>query len=546
MPDQTVSDRSNLLSATLDSVLASGLVPGGVVGSVIGDQTAIRPFGVADKASGDPVRPWHRFEIGSISKSFTALTLLSLRDEGRVDLDHELTRYLPWVEVAGEHPPFTLRHLLQHSAGLVMGSDAWPDDLAQAWTLRDTTTGSVPGTFFHYSNVGFMLLGLVIETLTGDRVGVAVTERVLTPAGMTDAVAQVTDHDRATMATGHQPLHEDRPLLPGDPLAAATWFEVAAADGNVAATGADMAAYAQTLLAAARGDHTPVVSSSSYQEMTSSLGPGGEPAAHWSRYGLGINIEEIEGRRLLTHGGGMVGYSSFLIVDPDHDAATVVLTNGPGDGLVAQWLARVAHDLLVAEQPSTPELFDPYRIPDAADYTGRWTDESGSIEVSASGDGLVVDQPAGAVRVCRLGHGLLDGGWFGIPVDPWRTFAHHADPATDTWCYGPRVLRRGDRPPADAEALSPSWAAVVGHFRSFSPWLTHVRVVAREGRLHLIADNGVEADKDQSRLVELAAGHFRIGEDPRLPERLRVGPVVDGKAVWIDLDGCRYTRTFTA
>ena len=84
----------------------------------------------------------------------------------------------------------------------------------------------------------------------------------------------------------------------------------------------------------------------------------------------------------------------------------------------------------------------------------------------------------------------------------------------------------------------------VGHYRSYSPWWTHLRIVARGDRLHLVADNGVEADKGQPELVRLDDGVFRIGADPRLPERLRLGPVVDGSVIWVDRDGCRYSRTF--
>jgi hypothetical protein len=88
--------------------------------------------------------------------------------------------------------------------------------------------------------------------------------------------------------------------------------------------------------------------------------------------------------------------------------------------------------------------------------------------------------------------------------------------------------------------------AVAGHYRSWSPWYPGFRVVARDGGLVLIASGGVEAPGDDEALVELEPGVFRIGADPWMPERLHVGPVVDGHAVTVTRDGCVYSRHFTA
>jgi hypothetical protein len=115
----------------------------------------------------------------------------------------------------------------------------------------------------------------------------------------------------------------------------------------------------------------------------------------------------------------------------------------------------------------------------------------------------------------------------------------------DCWCWGPYVLAPDHMPPNLMPPLDSRLLALVGHYRSWSPWFPGFRIVARRGGLVLIAPGGVEAPGDDEHLVELAPGLFRIGADPWLPERLVVGPVVDGHAVTVERDGCVYSRHFT-
>jgi hypothetical protein len=93
--------------------------------------------------------------------------------------------------------------------------------------------------------------------------------------------------------------------------------------------------------------------------------------------------------------------------------------------------------------------------------------------------------------------------------------------------------------------MGDGWLALPGHYRSYSPWYTNFRIVLRGGGLHLVAAGGVEGSRDDPLLVELSPGRFRIGAEAELPERLVVGPVVDGRAIYVVRDGCTYSRTFT-
>ncbi len=526
--------------ATAD-LLSAGGAPGGVV-SVVGSDgsLAVVPFGVVDLATQLAVDQRTRFEIGSISKSFTSLVVLRLVDQGLLALDDPALGHLPWLQVSSAYEPFTIRHLLQHTAGLVMGSDANPDELAQVWSLRETQTGSAPGSFFHYSNLGYVVLGQIVRAVTGRSCADLVGECVLGPVGMDASLARIGDVDRPTLATGYQPRFEDRPFLPGDPLEPATWFGVEAADGNVAATGADLGRYLSMLLARGRLSGGAVVSEESFAQMIGSLAPDGEPSQYPSRYGLGLNVEQINGSTCLSHGGGMVGYASFLLGDLDRRVGVAVMTNAPGDSPAAEVVAR--HVFVAVQRAAGAEGFADHDPPATLEPVGtsrRWSDAHGSFVVAIDDAGPSLSDGEGTGRLVRLS----EQRW-GCTHPGWRTFSHVVDQAAGKWIYGGRVLSRdGITPVGDAD-VDPGLASAVGHYRSYSPWWTHLRIVARGERLHLIADNGVEANKDQPELVPLGRGEFRVGADVRLPERLRLGPVVDSHVIWVDRDGCRYSRTF--
>ncbi|MGH3421572.1 MAG: hypothetical protein ACRDOD_18515, partial [Streptosporangiaceae bacterium] len=117
------------------------------------------------------------------------------------------------------------------------------------------------------------------------------------------------------------------------------------------------------------------------------------------------------------------------------------------------------------------------------------------------------------------------------------------------WVHGPDVYEWEDSeatsPVPVQSRLEPLSPALVGHYRSYSPWYPHMRVFSRGGRLWLAAPGGVEAPSHDEELVPLSGGTYRIGADVSYPERLVAGPVVDGQVVSVTRDGCRYSRTFT-
>lgn len=495
--------------------------------------------GLADASSGAPVGPGTRFEIGSISKSFTSFVLGALADEGRVDLSASVLGYLPWLTPRARFAPITLRHLMSHTSGIICGADAVPDAAAGVFALRDSEVGTAPGEFFHYSNIGYAMLGLVIERVTGEPVGAVVTDHLLAPLGMRESAAAITHDDRASMATGYEALHDDRPLLPGDPLTPATWFEVSAADGNIIATASDLGRYARMLLGRGRLDTTQVVSAERFAELTDE---DPSPQAE-RRYALGLEVEQEGGGHRLTHGGGMVGYSSFLAVDMRAQRGVVVLTNAPGGSGVAERLARRVLAAAVGEPETSPANdLDVSLIPDAEDHVGSYGEGALRIDVQRRAEGqlqLVDGETTG--RLYHLGEGRL-----GCDHPSWRVFPHRLERAgaSSRWLYGPHALAPAGTPAPRTASEVGTVAPFVGHYRSWTPWYPSFRVVQRDGALMLIAGPGVEASTDELELVQVEERTFRVGADPRLPERLVFAPPVDGVSLEAVRDGCRYSRSF--
>jgi hypothetical protein len=322
---------------------------------------------------------------------------------------------------------------------------------------------------------------------------------------------------------------------------------VTSGDGNIAANAADLSRLATLLLGDGEIDGRRVCSSDALRRMTTPTARGGEPIETFeglppvdeSTYGLGIDVERVAGDTCVTHGGGMVGYSTFILVDQTAEVGVVVLTNANGENLYAQLLARAAHaDLLglgrdVFAEPGPPK-------PGTFLRQGSSATSDALIFRGGADSAAFVDYAGatGTVYPTLTGRYVTDH-----PV--LRTF--HLDFAEDDgvgrWTHGPDVWLAEAQGTGSAQSPSELQAALVGRYRTYSPWFPTFRIVWRDGELLLVAPGGVEAPSEEESLVEVAPGIFRVGSDPWLPERLTVGPVVDGRAISVSLDGCVFSRT---
>lgn len=318
------------LGVDAERVLANSFAGGLAIGVTDRERTlAVATFGHADMAAGTPMRPETLFEIGSISKGFACVCVLQAQSEGLLDVHHPVTEYLPWFNVRSWYEPITPHHLMSHTAGIIMGSDLTNDAMFDVWALRETEATTPPGTYFHYSNVGYKALGLMLEAVEGKPYPTILRERVLMPLGMHGTESAITHSIRHRLAAGYVPLYDDRPQRRQDGLVPATWLESAAADGSISSTAGNMTLYLRMLLNGGRGPNRPVLSPEDFEAMTSGViaSEEEEPA---SRYGYGIVRAEVDGHVHLCHTGSMVGYQAAMRADLDGGVGVIVLASGSG------------------------------------------------------------------------------------------------------------------------------------------------------------------------------------------------------------------------
>jgi len=312
------------LDQAIRAEMAAGMSPGLAAAVVHGpDLVWSAEYGSADVEANRPVGPSTRFVLGSVSKLFTALAIVQLRDAGKLDLDDRVTKHLPWFRLAGEdHPTITLRELLLQLGGLPR------DPLGGSWEARTMPSREAlirdipqeeqalpPETQWKYSNLGYAVLGLVVEAASGETYTDYVRRHILEPLGMNGTIVDPRP-DTPDLAIGYGLRHggtrERREFL-------ATGGMLPAA--GVASTARDMARFAGWMLAESDG---PVLSAQSRREM---LRGQAAVADGWAGQGLGFELRRVGGSVRIGHAGRAAGYAARLEIDPVHRLGVVVLAN---------------------------------------------------------------------------------------------------------------------------------------------------------------------------------------------------------------------------
>ncbi|MQS07941.1 serine hydrolase [Streptomyces sp. IF17] len=260
MPTGSRADTMDHITASLDRLHRERDFSGTVLITRGGETVLETHRGVADRASGVPIGPRTRFGLASVTKAFTAVAVLSLLPDHLKSLDLPLEGLLPaHLRPVDLHPEVTVRHLLTHTSGVAdyfdeeTATEDWAAEFAALWSDRPVyrmtrpadflplfaglSPHDPPGRRYHYCNAGYILLGLVLEQLTGTDYRRAVTERVFVPAGMRDAGFPAADEILPDLATGHL-----RPRGPGEPWRSNVFAipAVGGPDGGAFATAADL------------------------------------------------------------------------------------------------------------------------------------------------------------------------------------------------------------------------------------------------------------------------------------------------------------------
>lgn len=500
-------------------------------------------FGYSDLTAKKPVTPDTLFMIASITKSFTSIALLKLREEGKIDLETPAKEYLPWFEVKSKFAPITLHHLMTHTAAIMEGAFASPYMKTEVYALRNLHTSVKPGRYFHYSDVGYSVLGLVLEVVEGTRYGEVIRKRIFGPLGMRSSSAYLGAEPPKGMAIGYKPIPDDWPLKRAGPLVAAPWFEIEDSAGSIVSSAKDMSLYLRMLLNKGKGPHGRIISEESFNLMTKAHAKTDYSTAWGGRhYGYGLSVGRVGGHRWLGHGGGVpaLGYISGILADIDDGLAAVALANGPAE----TWemtLAAVKSVQAAREGKSLPHLRvqNPRIIEKAAEYAGRYMSDQGSFQIVARGAGLALKR---GKKVALLEK--REGEAFQTDHPEFRNFLlrfNKQEKIVAEAFSGGRVYVRNPHSGQRTYEYPKEWQSFVGHYRSSKVLITNFRVFLRKGELHMAEYLG----DSEVRLVPMLDGSFRVGEDPKVPDMIRFDWIVDGKALKAEMNGAGYYRSFT-
>jgi CubicO group peptidase (beta-lactamase class C family) len=495
----------------------------------------ISSYGYKNLEARVPVSTSDLFEIGSISKSFVALTLLQLRDEGKLDLQAPIRHYLPWLAAETDYGEILVHHLLTHSSGMPDDEPVFPREPG-----RRPRQAYAPGALFHYSNWGYGVLGCLIESLDGRSWPRAVTARILEPLGMHDTAPAITSASRPRIAQSYTPLHDDRPYPRHGPLAVAGNLEFEEASGSIASCPADMAIYMRMILNAGAHAGGRIVSAEGFTLFSTPYiaAPDFGPKAS---YGYGIAVDDLDGHRRLRHTGGMVSFMSAIHLDLDAGFGAFASINaqlGYRPNPVVQFALRALRAAQDDEPaPPMPPFDQAADVLDAASYQGSYLASDGRrLEVAAQGTRLVLERGYERMPLQHVEEDtfIADHADF----DLYSLVFERADAGAGASRPIVALAHGGDwyaRPESHARPIeaSPELARYTGAYYSADPWVGWVRVVQRQGRLWI---GGTDL------LTPIGDRLFRVGEKASSPEVAEFLEFVEGRPRRLRFDGGELER----
>ncbi|MFO7695396.1 MAG: serine hydrolase [Vicinamibacterales bacterium] len=452
-------------AAALDQLFRAATKPGdpGVAVIVVRKgQTLYRAaHGMANLELGVALQPDHVFRIGSVTKQFTSAAIMMLAEEGKLAVTDSITKFLPDYPTQGK--TITVEHLLTHTSGIQSYTDMpkWRNMFRQDMPLtelidlfKNEPMQFEPGARWRYNNSGYILLGAIVEKVSGKKYADFVQERIFTPLGMKDTRYDVTDQIIPRRAAGYGRT--------GDRIVNAQYLSMTQpyAAGSLISTVDDLAKWDAALTAGR------VINAESLAKCFAShkLASGSE-----SGYGYGWSIGRYEGRAVQEHGGGIHGFRSYVLRIPSDGVYVAVLSNMAAAAPSPEMLARLAAAIAIGKPlvNPTPVTLAPEQL-DA--YTGRYVTAPGArLGVSREGARLFVQGGDGPkTEIVPAGNDVF------FVRDTFRRFTFQRDAAgkyerfeVDDWGPQPPAIRDNTpEPPArSAIELDPSvLKAYVGEY----------------------------------------------------------------------------------
>jgi CubicO group peptidase (beta-lactamase class C family) len=392
-------------------------MPGGAMGIVIDGELAwVAAAGVADLTSRRAVTPDTVFRIASMTKSFTAMAILALRDEGKLQLDDPVAAYVP--ELADlryptrDSPRLTIRHLLSHSEGFPEDNPwgdrqlARTDETLSAWLRQGIPFSNSPGLAYEYSNYGFAILGQVVQRVSKQPYAEFIRTRILAPLHMDASGFEASRIPLDRIAHGY--LRRDGTWRPEPELPHGAFGSM----GGLWTSARDLARYVAFHLSAYpprdEAENGPV-GRSSLREMQQAWRAGAATvrrptldaslALNVSAYGYGLGVgRDCRFGYLVSHGGGLPGYGSLMQWLPEYGVGIIAL----GNATYAGWgpLFREAFAALSRTGALRPRAVQPSPAllqakADVSLLVAQWDD---TLATRLAADNLFLDEPAASRR----------------------------------------------------------------------------------------------------------------------------------------------------
>ena len=385
-------------SATLDEYvrgeMARWTVPGVAVGILRDGQRELHGYGLASIETEQPVRPDTLFQIGSISKVYTATLVMRLVEESKLALDEPIVTYLPDLKLADAQArkTITLRHLLSHTSGLFgdyfddfgMGDDALTHAIATFDKLRQQYA---PGALWTYCNTGFGLAGAIVEKVTGQPFETAVRERIFKPLGLERSYYFAHEAIVYPHAIGHNQLHpgaDEHEVARLYPLP--RWVNAA---GGIISNVNDLLTFAEFHLRdGITSDGTRLLSAESALAMRQEQ----TRAANFAEgYGIGWALRTTSDEhgivQIVEHGGSTNGFQAKLVLVPSRNFAIAILTNSSRGSVLNEHVRVWAldHELGLRKERLTPRRLSDDEL---GRFAGRYERPEGPIILTISDGGL--------------------------------------------------------------------------------------------------------------------------------------------------------------
>jgi len=318
--------KSDIIESLMISTQAQLKSPGWMAAMYSPDETIVLTGGLASIEENIAMKRDQQLRIGSVTKTFVATLVLILVDEGKLSLNEKLSNYYPHFPKSDE---ITIRHLLMHTSGIVTwdenedirnsiydGTGNWTIDKLIDWASEQTLL-SDPGMQFHYSNIGYFLLGKIIEHVTETSVAEALRDKITVPLGLKNTFMAEVPHPVSEVIHGYDESSGAIEDITNFPPSDEINFHLAWTAGGLFSSLDDMSNWARALAIGS------LLSDSLHQQQMPVLNPPSASLPYWKGYGMGVNQTDV----WIGHTGAVSGFICNMNHYPEKNVTVISFFN---------------------------------------------------------------------------------------------------------------------------------------------------------------------------------------------------------------------------